>query len=156
MNASCTHGIPVPRPFFLHGWEFMAFIAADDDEAIAIRPSAALEGPAIIYNELFVSAAELEDRQEAKWWLLPSMFHIAYVVLRESLAAPDGVGRFTTAAWTTYRQAVCSYLTMAWSDVLTAARREGTDFMADHMANCLFVESGMRDRLDAGGPILVR
>ncbi|RUM99470.1 hypothetical protein EET67_00740 [Pseudaminobacter arsenicus] len=146
---------PVPRPYFLHGWEFMAFIQANDDEAIAIRASTGLEGPAIVYNEFVVSAAELEDRDLAKWWLLPSMFHIAYVVLHECLSSPDGVGRFTTVAWTAYRQAVCRHSAMAWAQILNGALREGTEFMADHMANCLFVESGMRDRIDAGGPVLM-
>lgn len=134
----------------------MAFIEANDDEAIAIRASASVEGPAIIYNRLFVSAAELEHRELAKWWLLPSMFHLAHVVLNECLAAPDGVGRFTTVAWTAYRQAVCRYSAMGWDELLKAVRREGIEFMADHTANCLFVESGMRDRMGARGPVLAR
>ena len=147
---------PVPRPYFLHGWEFIAFIEANDDESIAIRASAALEGPAVIYNESVVSAAELEDRALAKWWLLPSMFHIAHAVLQECLSSPDGVARFTTTAWTAYRQAVCCYSAMTWVEILNAAGREGIEFMADHMANCLFIESGMCDRIRAGGPVQVR
>lgn len=83
------------------------------------------------------------------------MFHITHVVLHECLAAPDGVGRFTTAAWTVYRQAACRYSAMTWVEILNAARREGIEFMADHVANCLFVESGMRDRIHAGGPVQV-
>lgn len=48
---------PVPRPYFLHDWDFITFIEANDDEAIAIRASASVEGPAIIYNESSAPAA---------------------------------------------------------------------------------------------------
>jgi hypothetical protein len=143
------------RPFFLHGWDYLRFIEAGDFEALCLSGKAEVEGPAIVYNENFVDYEELENPHLVRLWPPQCLFHIAEKVLSESLASADGIGRFNTPAWSAYRNAICTHITMPWEDFLEAARREGIVFMAECAASCLTHENDLFNRLQAGRPVLV-
>ena len=147
--------VPAPRPFFLHGWDFLGFVEAGDETAIPIRGVAASEGPMIIYNEYHLGSEQLEEPHFVEWWLPTAMFHITCTVLDESIASNDGIGRFRGDGWSTYRTAVHRHTSMEWPMFLAAARREGVDYIAEHAAQSLYFESGLRDRLKTLGPVLV-
>ncbi len=140
-------GQVVALPSFLHGWRFLTMLKSDDDEAIAFKASAANAGPTIIFNPAFVTPEELESPAKALIWLCSAMTHISYSVLIECLYTGEDMGRFSSKAWDDFRNAICQHTGMGWDEIITAAKREGVDFMSEHMAACLIAESGLQDLL---------
>lgn len=143
------------RPYFLHGWPFLSFVEGDE-ESIAIRALAHDTGPLISYNPAFVSREELEERQRATMWLTPSLVHLCHVLLEEGAVAQDGMGRFRSQDWASFRRAAEVHCLMDWAEIVNAVNREGLDFMSEHVAQCLFCESRLYDRLIDGRPTEIR
>ncbi|RWQ14809.1 hypothetical protein [Mesorhizobium sp.] len=134
-------------PSFLHGWPFLAVIESEEECALPIRGRAHDDGPTIEINALYVTRADLEDRSKVALWLCPTLLHVCGTVLAEGLEATDGVGRFTSQRWRAFRSEVSRQTTMGWPQIVAAARREGVDYMADHLTASLFMENGLDDRL---------
>lgn len=155
MTILPASGTPTPRPFFLHGWDFLGFLEAGDESAVAVRGVAAWEGPMVVFNDHHIQPEELEDPAFAKWWLPNAMFHIAHAVLSESSASIDSIGPFTSSPWGAYRGVVSRHMDMTWDNVLIAMNREGADYMAECVAHSLFLESGLCGRLTGAIPVLV-
>lgn len=142
-------------PSYLHGWRFLTVIRSQDPEAIAFKAMAANEGPCIVVNPELVSQEDLESPSKALLWLCAALSHISHAVISECLWTGQEVGRFDSPSWELFRAEASRHTTMAWSDIIRAARREGVDFMAEHVAACLFVESGLQSQLIGrmtGGP----
>ena len=136
-----------PLPSYLHGWRFLSVIRSEDPEAIAFKAQAASEGPCIVVNPDFVTAEDLESPSKAILWVNAALNHIAHTVISECLWTGREIGRFDSPAWDLFRDEASRHTTMGWGDILKAARREGIDYMAEHVAACLFVESGLQSRL---------
>lgn len=147
VNAKALTGHKTGLPSYLHGWRFLTVLKSDDPEALAFKASAAAEGPMIVFNPDFVSHEELEAPDKAILWLCAALSHISYVVLSECLYTGEEIGRFSGTKWDQFRTAACQHAAMEWTDIVKAAKREGLDFMSEHVAACLFVESGLQDRL---------
>lgn len=141
---------PTPLPTFLDGWEtFLKLVELEDIEALPIRGRATPEGPQIEFNGKFIEPDEFEYWDTAILWLTPCVMQIAGGALAESLAAPDGIGRFSSPRWESFRAAVAKHTTMEWPEIIKAARREGVDFIADHIAASLLVESSLVDLIQS-------
>lgn len=140
-------GEHAPLPSYLHGWRFLSVIRSADPEAIAFKVSAETEGPSITYNPSFVSQEDLESPKNAMLWLCSALSHIAHVVLLECIDAKDDIARFVSPDWEAFRAAASLHTTMTWSEIVAAARREGVGYISEHVAACLFAESGLQDRL---------
>lgn len=148
-----------PAPGYLRSWlPFLAVVACNDVEALPIRGHAEDEGPAIVYNPLHTAPEDMEDASIAMMWLSPCLLQIAREVLEESLAAPDGIGRFRSDRWEAFRKAVNRTFLPEWSGedkeatrttVLRVARAEGLDFAADNIVAHLLIESRLNDYLEA-------
>jgi len=134
-------------PSYLHGWRFLSLLVSDDEEAIAFKAWAAPEGPAIVVNPMFVSAEDLESPSKAILWLCASLTHISHLSILEAVLSQDGVGRFQSPAWAEFREVACRHTGMEWKEIVAAAKREGVDFMAEHLAACMFCESGIQQSL---------
>lgn len=140
--------VPVPTlPTFLHAWKDFIAVVEVDNEALPIRGRAADEGPQFEFDGHYVLSADVEDWDLAVLWLSPCLMQIASAVLAESLDAKDGIGRFNSSRWDAFRREVVQIMRMDWKEVLEGARREGVDFMADHVAANLLIESKLADRL---------
>lgn len=103
--------------------------------------------PLFEFDGHYVLSADIEEWTTAVLWLSPCLLHIAGTLLAESLDARDGIGRFRSRRWQAFRKEAARVTTMEWKEILAGARREGVDFMADHIAACLVVESNLADRL---------
>lgn len=139
-------GYEADLPSYLHGWRFLSLIVADDEEAIAMKAWASPQGPAIVVNPMFVAQEDLESPSHAVLWLPSSLTHIAHLSIIEALRCEDGVG-FTGDSWADFRETARRHTGMDWAEIVEAARREGVDYMAEHVAACMFVESGVQHRL---------
>lgn len=138
------------KPWFLHGWDFLAFVENEDGEDLPVRGCADGDGPSISYNSVFISPERLEDGFTAEFWLPQALHHIAWVVLSECSVANDGRGRFVTERWKAFIDAVCHHNAMDWDEILGAVKREGISYIASGVANALFVESGIHELLIGG------
>jgi hypothetical protein len=148
-----------PLPEYLRGWTpYLAVVESDDDEALPIRGHATDDGPMIVFNPLYVALGDIEEWGIAALWLSPCLVQIAGTVLAEALAAEDGIGRFNSPRWTAFRNAIEEATGQVWDhkgphkasdgySILEAARREGLDFMADHIVAALLIETDLADYL---------
>lgn len=140
-------GYRATLPSYLHGWSFLSLIVAQDDEALAFKAWAAPQGPAIVVNPMFVSPEDLESPSKAILWLCAALTHISHIALIEAIQSDDGFGRFKSESWSEFRKAAGRHSGMDWNEIVASARREGIDFVSEHIAACLFVESGIQHRL---------
>mgnify|MGYP001240465107 CR=1 FL=1 len=145
--GSDPQGERAALPSYLHGWRFLSVIRSDDPEALAFKAMAANEGPCIVVNPELVSHDDLESPSKALLWVCAALNHIAHAVISECLWTGHDIGRFDSPAWDLFREEASRHTTMGWSDIVMAARREGVDYMAETVAACLFVESGLQSRL---------
>jgi len=135
------------KPSILHGWRFLQVFEENDDEALIIKPVVTDEGPSIAINPELLSVEALESPETARIWLPLSLHHICHVVLQECLDAKDIFGRFTSDRWKEFFKVAEANTSMEWSEILSIAKREGVHYMSDYVASCLFVESGIQDKI---------
>jgi hypothetical protein len=151
-----------PAPEYLRGWLPCLAVAEsdagpDDPEPMPIRGHAYDDGPAVVYYAPGIDASRMLESSAAMLWLSPCLLHIVSTVLTESLAAPDGIGRFVSPRWQAFRMAAACATGMMWDGdedkpgirqtLLRLARDEGVDFAAEYVAAALLVENGLFDRL---------
>jgi hypothetical protein len=145
-------------PAYLQRWlPFLAVVEADDEDALPIRGHADDDGPAVIYSAPGIDPSRMEEPAAAMLWLSPCLLHIVSIVLTESLAAPDGIGRFVSPRWQAFRMAATCATGMMWDGdedkpgirqtLLSLAREEGVDFAAEHIAAAMLLESNLYKHL---------
>ncbi|WP_421927168.1 hypothetical protein [Neoaquamicrobium sediminum] len=151
MTPDVTQAAWTWRPHQLHGWAFLSF-REGDEEGAPVRGLADASGPMIVFNPVWCPHWLLEDPSAIRLWLASSLAHICHVMLDEAAAANDGIGRFGSSSWTDFRTEVIKHALMSWPEILQALDREGPDYMAEHLVQCLLIESGFLDRVMAGRP----
>jgi hypothetical protein len=137
------------RPSIIAGWTFLSVNEAEDPDALPIRTVVSSDGPELIYHPQMFPRSMIEESQYAMMWLPMMINHIACSILQASTSATDCIGRYTSDRWQAFRDHVSTSMSMAWNDIVKAARIDGITDIADHITASLFVEDGLQYALAA-------
>jgi hypothetical protein len=131
-------------PSFLRGWAFLKFETTNEPASLPARAAARNNAPTIIVNTRCISLECLEDSKAAIYWLPIVLNQLCTEMLHET----DEDGLFASQNWRRFRSVACMHASLTWNEAVEAAEREGVEFMADALAQALFVESGLHEMLD--------
>jgi hypothetical protein len=131
-------------PSFLSGWTFLKFETTDEPASLPARAAPRHNAPTIIVNTRCISLECLEDPNAAIYWLPIALNQLCTEMLHET----DEDGLFASANWRRFRAVSCMHASLSWDEAVEAAERDGVEYMADTLAQALFVESGLHEMLD--------
>lgn len=131
-------------PSFLRGWPFLKFETVSEPGGLPARSVARHDGPTIILNDRCISLPDLENPLLASFWLPMALNHLCTEMLHET----DESGLFADSDWQQFRAVACLHGSLNWQEAVDAAEREGVEYVAEALAQALFVESGLHEILD--------
>jgi hypothetical protein len=131
-------------PSFLRGWTFLKFETTSEAGSLPARAVPRNDAPTIIINERCIRLEDLENPLLASYWLPIALNQLCTEMLHEI----NEHGLFASQNWRCFRSVACMHASLTWNEAVDAAEREGVEYMADCLAQALFVESGLHEMLD--------
>lgn len=138
MDSACSGA-----PSFLRGWSFLRFETTSEPGSLTTCSVARRAAPTIVVNDCYATPERLENPAIAMFWLPMALNHLCTEMIHET----DEHGLFASPNWRQFRETACMHASMTWDEVVEAADRLGVDYMAETLAQALFVESGLHESL---------